>query len=190
MKKFFSLFVMLMVATMTFATDYSDVLNYTIYGYSDKINPSNVSITDEGDDLYTIVLKDVDVTPVLGTTLGDLTIEMVEGKTENGVTTITSDGCPIVSSAFISDPTNVTLSELTVKFDDKKAYIHIKGLIIGSFDYEISYGTDNFGTSTAVKGISYANGYDSKQIYNLSGMKVGTMRKGRIYIMNGKKIIK
>ena len=63
MKKFFSLFVMLMVATMTFATDYSDVLNYTIYGYSDKINPSKVSITDEGDDLYTIVLKDVEAQP-------------------------------------------------------------------------------------------------------------------------------
>ena len=191
MKKFLSLCVMIMTSAMSFATDYKDVLDYNVYGIAGSIESLDVSITDEGDNLYTIVLKNVDVSPVLGMTLGDLTIEMIEGTTENGVTTIESDGCPIISTAFISEPSNVTLTALKVKFNDEKAYIYIKGMLLGdAFDYDLTFGTDNFGTGTAIHGVSAADGSEPQSIYTMSGQQVDKMHKGLniVRLANGKTV--
>lgn len=186
MKKLLSILALLMVSAFTFAKDYTANLNYTILGYPGTLENIVASITSSGTNKYNVVIKDVDASAILGLSLGDLTIKNLEGKTENGVTTIKSEDVQIASSAIA--PGNIIAKELTVKFDDQKAYIQANGTVM-DFATEFTFGEDNF-TPSAINGVNTEDNNKAAQIYSVSGAKVEKMQKGIniLRLENGKTV--
>lgn len=175
MKKILSVFVLVLISAAAFAADYTGTLKYTIGGNPGTLENIVVSIDRTGDNLYKVVIKNVDVSPVLGMSMGDLTAENLKGETVDGVTTINTTDFSLTSSALSS--TLFTSSDLTVRFNESKAYVLNKGVILSAYNYELEFGENDFNPSS-IDSVDAVSKKDVKQIYSLTGARLNTMQKG------------
>ena len=155
MKKILSLLAMLVVTVAAMATDYTDKLVNSVYGYEATYDAAKLQITDKGSGKYDVVLKDL-ANSSLGYEFGDLTLSDVEGTTAGGYTTIsvTDVTAKFTSGSWVATSPGCPMTSVTVKFNDTKAYASYAGQIAmnlyGKYDFTATFGTDDFGGGETV----------------------------------------
>ncbi len=151
MKKILSLLAMLVVTVAAMATDYTDKLVNSVYGYEASYETATLQVTDKGDGKYDVVLKDL-ANSAVGYQLGDLTLSDVEGTTSGGVTTIsvTDVTAKFTSGDWVATSPGCPMTSVTVKFNDTKAYANYDGKVAlnsyGQWPFTATFGTDDFAT--------------------------------------------
>ena len=85
MKKLFTLLVSAMVATASFATDYTDNLTVTVIGSAMPTIQSTISVTENTDGSYKFSLNNF---KFMTFSLGDIVVDNIAGITNNGVTSL------------------------------------------------------------------------------------------------------
>lgn len=85
MKKLFTLLVSAMVATASFATDYTDNLTVTVDGKAMPTIQSTISVTENTDGSYKFSLNNF---KFMTFSLGDIVVDNIAGTTNNGVTSL------------------------------------------------------------------------------------------------------
>ena len=88
MKRFFTLFVGVMTALCSMATDYTDSLEVIVNGES-TVQKATISITQQADGKYTLSLNNfMLISEEMTIGVGNIVLTDIEGVEENGVTTI------------------------------------------------------------------------------------------------------
>ena len=149
MRKILTLLALLVMTITATAAEYTDKLVYTLFGGSISITKDQgqviIETTDDHD--YRVTFKDCDFTEKLGMmNLGDITFSNLEGTTENGITTIESQG-PTVNFSNETDAQSTT-DKLIVKFAGNKAYAKYEGAVkpkgySSFYTFQIDFGTDD-----------------------------------------------
>lgn len=176
-------------------TTYTDELRSVLPSYGIKqveIENAEADVTNAGDNKYTIVLKTV---RIVGTYLGDLTFEGVQGNTYNdGTIGYSFDGNLSVSNAKEgqSDYTNGSThaATLTGACKEGKLYLHIKtSMKVGSnrdmtVNFELIYGseitvpTDPDNPSTGISNVNAEINAGKAEIYTIGGARVSSLQRG------------
>lgn len=145
MKKILSLFALLMITAVAFATDYTGKFTYeTSVGGSESFDSKTLSVIDNGDGTYDVVVRDFNANGTIGQEFGDMTFPGLSGTTVDGLTTAT--GQDVNASQTNGTYFKFVASEATAKFNADKAYFHAKGKISGYYSFELTFGTDDFTT--------------------------------------------
>lgn len=90
MKKFFTFIAALAMTTAAFATDYTDTLEVTVNGVSNR-QSATISLNQNADGTYNFSLKNFILNAGQLMPIGNINLDNVEGVTENGVTTLNVD---------------------------------------------------------------------------------------------------
>ncbi|MDY4409392.1 MAG: calycin-like domain-containing protein [Prevotella sp.] len=85
MKKVFTLLVSALMATASFATDYTDNLTVTVDGKAMPAIQSTISVTENADGTYKFALNNFKFMTI---PLGNIVMDNIAGTTNNGVTTL------------------------------------------------------------------------------------------------------
>jgi hypothetical protein len=85
MKKVFTLLVSALMATASFATDYTDNLTVTVDGKAMPAIQSTISVTESADGTYKFALNNFKFMTI---PLGNIVMDNIAGTTNNGVTTL------------------------------------------------------------------------------------------------------
>lgn len=85
MKKVFTLLVSALMATASFATDYTDNLTVTVNGTAMPAIQSTISVTENADGTYKFSLNNF---KFMTMSLGDIVVDNIAGTTSNGVTSL------------------------------------------------------------------------------------------------------
>lgn len=200
MKKILLLITLFTCALMpAMAKDYVDDLYVTVDGNtSGPFENSKVTVTDNGDGTikfalnnFVLVTDDGDETPV-----GNISIENIATTKADGVTSFFFEG--IITIEDGDDPEVDTwagpwLGELPTKLSgkmvDEALYVDIYIDASGTLGQVIQV---KFGKEEKVTAVEKLAPVQTKSgvIYDLTGKKVVNPLKGKIYIQNGKKVIK
>lgn len=173
------------MAVSCFATDYKGDLAVTVPGLGTQTTKESVvSVNKQEDGKYTITLKDFKY----GSTMdfGDIELDNVDAKTENGVTTLTADKQGKKIGIYTVD-INLKGEESNGKFTAKIEIPKVKGLIglkiSATFD-----GTDN---STGISNLPVNNDNEKEEIFNLQGQRISEAKPGQVVIVKkGGKAVK
>ena len=169
MKKLFTLFTMVLMAVSCFATDYTGELAVTVGLITKKTEGSVVSVNKQEDGKYTITLKDFKYGII---NLGDIELDKVDAKTENGVTTLTAERKGKEIGIYTVD-IKLNGEESNGKFTAKIEIPKVKGLIglkiSATFD-----GTDP--TYTGISNLPVSNDNEKEEIFNLQGQRIRIRR--------------
>ena len=176
---------MVLMAVSCFATDYKGDLAVTVPGLGTQTTKESVvSVNKQEDGKYTITLKDFKY----GSTMdfGDIELDNVDAKTENGVTTLTADKQGKKIGIYTVD-INLKGEESNGKFTAKIEIPKVKGLIglkiSATFD-----GTDN---STGISNLPVNNDNEKEEIFNLQGQRISEAKPGQVVIVKkGGKAVK
>ena len=177
------------MAVSCFATDYKGDLTVTvqpIWGEPDtkKTEGSVVSVNKQDDGKYTITLKDFKY-GILN--LGDIKLDKVDAKTENGVTTLTADKPGEKISIYTVD-IKLNGKESNGKFKADIEISKVTGLkkISATFD-----GTDPTYDPTSISNLPVTNGSEKEEMFNLSGQRISEAKPGQVVIVKkGGKAVK
>lgn len=175
---------MVLMAVSCFATDYTGDLKVTVSTWGTKTtNGSVVSVNKQEDGKYTITLKNFKYDII---DLGDIELDDVDAKTENGVTTLTADQ-PNKKIGIYTVDINLKGEESNGKFTAKIEIPKVKGLIglkiSATFD-----GTDN---STGISNQPVNNDNEKEEIFNLQGQRISEAKPGQVVIVKkGGKAVK
>lgn len=181
---------MVLMAVSCFATDYTGDLTVTVqalFGNSDtkKTEGSVVSVNKQEDGKYTITLKDFKYGSIID--LGDIELDKVDAKTENGVTTLTAERKDKEIGIYTVD-IKLNGEESNGKFTAKIEIPKVKGLI----DLKISAtfdGTDP--TYTGISNLPVNNDNEKEEIFNLQGQRISEAKPGQVVIVKkGGKAVK
>lgn len=188
MKKLFTLFTMVLMAVSCFATDYTGNLAVTLYDLFGGKNTqttkgSVVSVNKQEDGKYTITLKDFKYGII---NLGDIELNDVDAKTENGVTTLTADQPDKKISIYT---VNIKLNgeESNGKFKADIKILKVTGFkeISATFD-----GTDPTYDPTGISNLP-VNNNEKEEIFNLQGQRISEAKPGQVVIVKkGGKAVK
>lgn len=178
---------MVLMAVSCFATDYKGDLTVTvqhIWGKPDtkKTEGSVVSVNKQDDGKYTITLKDFKY-GILN--LGDIKLDKVDAKTENGVTTLTADKPGEKISIYTVD-IKLNGKESNGKFKADIEISKVTGFkkISATFD-----GTDP--TYTGISNLPVNNDNEKEEIFNLQGQCISKAKPGQVVIVKkGGKAVK
>ena len=188
MKKLFTLFTMVLMAVSCFATDYKGDLAVTVPGLGTQTTKESVvSVNKQEDGKYTITLKDFKY----GSTMdfGDIELDNVDAKTENGVTTLTADKKGKKIGIYTVD-INLKGEESNGKFTAKIEIPKVRGLIglkiSATFD-----GTDPTYKPTGISNLPVNNDNEKEEIFNLQGQRISEAKPGQVVIVKkGGKAVK
>lgn len=179
---------MVLMAVSCFATDYKGDLAVTVPGLGTQTTKESVvSVNKQEDGKYTITLKDFKY----GSTMdfGDIELDNVDAKTENGVTTLTADKQGKKIGIYT---VNIKLNgeESNGKFTAKIEIPKVKGLIglkiSATFD-----GTDPTYNPTGISNLPVNNDNEKEEIFNLQGQRISEAKPGQVVIVKkGGKAVK
>lgn len=177
------------MAVSCFATDYKGDLTVTvqpILGKPDtkKTEGSVVSVNKQDDGKYTITLKDFKYGII---NLGDIELNDVDAKTENGVTTLTADQQGKKISIYtVNIKLNGEESNGKFKADIKISKVTGFKEISATFD-----GTDPTYNPTGISNQPVNNDNEKKEIFNLQGQRISEAKPGQVVIVKkGGKAVK
>lgn len=177
---------MVLMAVSCFATDYTGDLTVTVQPILGKKDTqttkgSVVSVNKQEDGKYTITLKDFKYGII---NLGDIELNDVDAKTENGVTTLTADQQGKKISIYtVNIKLNGEESNGKFKADIKISKVTGFKEISATFD-----GTDN---STGISNLPVNNDNEKEEIFNLQGQRISEAKPGQVVIVKkGGKAVK
>lgn len=180
---------MVLMAVSCFATDYTGNLAVTLYDLFGGKNTqttkgSVVSVNKQEDGKYTITLKDFKYGII---NLGDIELNDVDAKTENGVTTLTADQQDKKISIYT---VNIKLNgeESNGKFKADIKILKVTGFkeISATFD-----GTDPTYNPTGISNLPVNNDNEKEEIFNLQGQRISEAKPGQVVIVKkGGKAVK
>lgn len=171
---------MVLMAVSCFATDYKGDLTVTvqpILGKPDtkKTEGSVVSVNKQDDGKYTITLKDFKYGII---NLGDIELNDVDAKTENGVTTLTADQQGKKISIYtVNIKLNGEESNGKFKADIKISKVTGFKEISATFD-----GTDPTYNPTGISNLPVNNDNEKEEIFNLQGQRISKAKPGQVVI--------
>lgn len=180
---------MVLMAVSCFATDYKGDLAVTIQSLignpdTKKTEGSVVSVNKQDDGKYTITLKDFKYGII---NLGDIELNDVDAKTENGVTTLTADQQGKKISIYT---VNIKLNgeESNGKF---KADIKISK-VTGFKEISATFnGTDPTYKPTGISNLPVNNDNEKEEMFNLQGQRISEAKPGQVVIVKkGGKAVK
>ena len=179
---------MVLMAVSCFATDYKGDLAVTVPGLGTQTTKESVvSVNKQEDGKYTITLKDFKY----GSTMdfGDIELDNVDAKTENGVTTLTADKKGKKIGIYTVD-INLKGEESNGKFTAKIEIPKVRGLIglkiSATFD-----GTDPTYKPTGISNLPVNNDNEKEEIFNLQGQRISEAKPGQVVIVKkGGKAVK
>ena len=157
MKKILSLFSMLMVTMMAFATDYTDQLTFklTLGSSYDKALPEGtLTVEKRVDGTYNVTACGCDFSTYGFENWGDISCDGVEGTTDaDGLTTIQVTNPEVFANGTLPAGGFTLKGEsLLVKFNETKAYALFKGKLalnaVVGYAFEYTFGTDEGFEST------------------------------------------
>lgn len=182
---------MVLMAVSCFATDYTGELTVTasILGIKDTqtTKGSVVSVNKKENGKYTITLKDFKY----GSTMkfGDIELDDVDAKTENGVTTLTAEqkvkkiGIYTVDIKLNGEESN---GKFTAKIEIPKVKDLLGTKISATFD-----GTDPTYNPTGISNLPVNNDNEKEEIFNLQGQRISEAKPGQVVIVKkGGKAVK
>lgn len=188
MKKLFTLFTMVLMAVSCFATDYKGDLAVTVPGLGTQTTKESVvSVNKKEDGKYTITLKDFKY----GSTMdfGDIELDNVDAKTENGVTTLTADKQGKKIGIYTVD-INLKGEESNGKFTAKIEIPKVRGLIGLKISATFN-GTDPTYKPTGISNLPVNNDNEKKEMFNLQGQRISEAKPGQVVIVKkGGKAVK
>ena len=188
MKKLFTLFTMVLMAVSCFATDYKGDLAVTVPGLGTQTTKESVvSVNKQEDGKYTITLKDFKY----GSTMdfGDIELDNVDAKTENGVTTLTADKQGKKIGIYTVD-INLKGEESNGKFTAKIEIPKVRGLIGLKISATFN-GTDPTYKPTGISNLPVNNDNEKEEIFNLQGQRISEAKPGQVVIVKkGGKAVK
>lgn len=174
------------MAVSCFATDYTGDLTVTVKEDSQTTKGSVVSVNKQEDGKYTITLKDFKYSII---NLGDIELNNVDAKTENGVTTLTADQQGKKIGIYT---VNIKLNgeESNGKFKAKIEIPKVKGLIglkiSATFD-----GKDPTYNPTGISNLPVNNDNEKEETFNLQGQRISEAKPGQVVIVKkGGKAVK
>lgn len=177
------------MAVSCFATDYKGDLAVTIQpliGNPDtkKTEGSVVSVNKQDDGKYTITLKDFKYGII---NLGDIELNDVDAKTENGVTTLTADQQgKKISTYTVNIKLNGEESNGKFKADIKISKVTGFKEISATFD-----GTDPTYKPTGISNLPVNNDNEKEEMFNLQGQRISEAKPGQVVIVKkGGKAVK
>lgn len=180
---------MVLMAVSCFATNYKGDLAVTIQpiiGNPDtkKTEGSVVSVNKQDDGKYTITLKDFKYGII---NLGDIELNDVDAKTENGVTTLTADQQGKKISIYtVNIKLNGEESNGKFKADIKISKVTGFKEISATFD-----GTDPTYKPTGISNLPVNNDNEKEEIFNLQGQRISEAKPGQVVIVKkGGKAVK
>ena len=128
---------------------YTDNFSYTVSTTTGTNADQQLTVEKMSDGTYNLRLANVNSYNTLYMELGEIAMTGLEGTTdENGLTTIEATA-PAVAVGENGFPTDTQAGTLVAKFNGEKAYLHYTGKLSAygsTFDYEMTYGTDEFTT--------------------------------------------
>ena len=157
MKKILSLFSMLMITVMAFATDYTDQLTFklTLGSSYDKALPEGtLTVEKRVDGTYNVTACGCDFSTYGFENWGDISCDGVEGTTDaDGLTTIQVSNPDVSANGTLPAGGFALKGEsLLVKFNETKAYALFKGKLalnaVVGYAFEYTFGTDEGFEST------------------------------------------
>lgn len=177
---------MVLMAVSCFATDYKGDLAVTVKEDTQTAKGSVVSVNKQEDGKYTIKLKDFKYGSI---NLGDIELNDVDAKTENGVTTLTADQ-PGKKIGIYTVDINLKGEESNGKFTAKIEIPKVRGLIglkiSATFD-----GTDPTYNPTGISNLPVSNDNEKEEIFNLQGQRISEAKPGQVVIVKkGGKAVK
>ena len=188
MKKLFTLFTMVLMAVSCFATDYKGDLAVTVPGLGTQTTKESVvSVNKQEDGKYTITLKDFKY----GSTMdfGDIELDNVDAKTENGVTTLTADKQGKKIGIYTVD-INLKGEESNGKFTAKIEIPKVRGLIGLKISATFN-GTDPTYKPTGISNLPVNNDNEKEEMFNLQGQRISEAKPGQVVIVKkGGKAVK
>ena len=142
---------------------YTDNLTYLVSTTTGTNADQELTVEKMTDGTYNLKFANVNSYNTLYMELGEITMTGVEGTTdEDGLTTIeaTAPAVTLGEDGFLNDTKEGTL---VAKFNGEKAYLHytgnLKATYGSTFNYELTYGTDEFTTPDEPKA-DYAINFD------------------------------
>lgn len=179
---------MVLMAVSCFATDYKGDLAVTVPGLGTQTTKESVvSVNKQEDGKYTITLKDFKY----GSTMdfGDIELDNVDAKTENGVTTLTADKKGKKIGIYTVD-INLKGEESNGKFTAKIEIPKVRGLIGLKISATFN-GTDPTYKPTGISNLPINNDNEKKEIFNLQGQRISEAKPGQVVIVKkGGKAVK
>lgn len=176
---------MVLMAVSCFATDYKGDLAVTVTGLGTQTTKESVvSVNKQEDGKYTITLKDFKYGSMMD--FGDIELDNVDAKTENGVTTLTADQ-PGKKIGIYTVDINLKGEESNGKFTAKIEIPKVRGLIGLKISATFN-GTDN---STGISNLPVNNDNEKEEIFNLQGQRISEAKPGQVVIVKkGGKAVK
>lgn len=179
---------MVLMAVSCFATDYKGDLAVTVPGLGTQTTKESVvSVNKQEDGKYTITLKDFKY----GSTMdfGDIELDNVDAKTENGVTTLTADKKGKKIGIYTVD-INLKGEESNGKFTAKIEIPKVRGLIGLKISATFN-GTDPTYKPTGISNLPVNNDNKKEEIFNLQGQRISEAKPGQVVIVKkGGKAVK
>lgn len=179
---------MVLMAVSCFATDYKGDLAVTVPGLGTQTTKESVvSVNKQEDGKYTITLKDFKY----GSTMdfGDIELDNVDAKTENGVTTLTADKQGKKIGIYTVD-INLKGEESNGKFTAKIEIPKVRGLIGLKISATFN-GTDPTYKPTGISNLPVNNDNEKEEIFNLQGQRISEAKPGQVVIVKkGGKAVK
>lgn len=175
------------MAVSCFATDYTGDLTVTVQPILGKKDTkttkgSVVSVNKQENGKYTITLKDFKYGII---NLGDIELNDVDAKTENGVTTLTADQQGKKISIYtVNIKLNGEESNGKFKADIKISKVAGFKEISATFD-----GTDPTYNPTGISNLPVNN--EKEEMFNLQGQRISEAKPGQVLIVKkGGKAVK
>lgn len=179
---------MVLMAVSCFATDYKGDLAVTVPGLGTQTTKESVvSVNKQEDGKYTITLKDFKY----GSTMdfGDIELDNVDAKTENGVTTLTADKQGKKIGIYTVD-INLKGEESNGKFTAKIEIPKVRGLIGLKISATFN-GTDPTYKPTGISNLPVNNDNEKEEMFNLQGQRISEAKPGQVVIVKkGGKAVK
>lgn len=179
---------MVLMAVSCFATDYKGDLTVTVPGLGTQTTKESVvSVNKQEDGKYTITLKDFKY----GSTMdfGDIELDNVDAKTENGVTTLTADKKGKKIGIYTVD-INLKGEESNGKFTAKIEIPKVRGLIGLKISATFN-GTDPTYKPTGISNLPVNNDNEKEEMFNLQGQRISEAKPGQVVIVKkGGKAVK
>lgn len=179
---------MVLMAVSCFATDYKGDLAVTVPGLGTQTTKESVvSVNKQEDGKYTITLKDFKY----GSTMdfGDIELDNVDAKTENGVTTLTADKQGKKIGIYTVD-IKLNGKESNGKFTAKIEIPKVRGLIGLKISATFN-GTDPTYKPTGISNLPVNNDNEKEEMFNLQGQRISEAKPGQVVIVKkGGKAVK
>lgn len=184
MKKILTLFAAMAMTLTAMATDYTGQLTVTVMGQSMNPQETTITVTEQQDGTYTLLLKNFELTGMMS--VGTIELTGVKGEENNGATTLTADQTVTIQSgddaskqwALAGQSVPVKLNG-TMTNKNLEADMTITYALSALFSMDISVSFTGTAASSSIKvAPKVTTNNAATTIYDASGRKLNGMTRG------------